>query len=404
MKISISKGKAAGFVEAPPSKSMAHRLLICAGLSKDRCVVHGIAGSSDVLATIDCLEAMGVKCERSGDSIAVSGTDIRNAAAGRILNCGESGSTLRFFVPLCLISGANAVLSGSERLMERPLGIYETMCEERGLLFSQDRTSLMVKGPLRPGSFKMAGNVSSQFISGLLFALPLLDGDSVLTITPPIESRSYIDMTISTLKIFGVEASWKDEKTIYIKGNQEYSAQEAWVEGDYSNAAFFEALNVFGGEVKINNLPENSLQGDRVYGKMFEQLKKGTPALNISDCPDLAPIMFAVAAAKNGGVFSGTRRLRIKESDRAQAMASELAKFGVSSSVYDDEVVIYPADFKTPVSELYGHNDHRIVMSEAILLTLTGGVIDGAEAVTKSFPDFFDKLAALGIEVNKIED
>ena len=254
MKISISKGKAAGFVEAPPSKSMAHRLLICAGLSKDRCVVHGIAGSSDVLATIDCLEAMGVKCERSGDSIAVSGTDIRNAAAGRILNCGESGSTLRFFVPLCLISGANAVLSGSERLMERPLGIYETMCEERGLLFSQDRTSLMVKGPLRPGSFKMAGNVSSQFISGLLFALPLLDGDSVLTITPPIESRSYIDMTISALKIFGVEASWKDEKTIYIKGNQEYSAQEAWVEGDYSNAAFFEALNVFGGEVKINNI------------------------------------------------------------------------------------------------------------------------------------------------------
>ena len=334
----------------------------------------------------------------------MSGTDIRNAAAGRILNCGESGSTLRFFVPLCLISGANAVLSGSERLMERPLGIYETMCEERGLLFSQDRTSLMVKGPLRPGSFKMAGNVSSQFISGLLFALPLLDGDSVLTITPPIESRSYIDMTISALKIFGVEASWKDEKTIYIKGNQEYSAQEAWVEGDYSNAAFFEALNVFGGEVKINNLPENSLQGDRVYGKMFEQLKKGTPALNISDCPDLAPIMFAVAAAKNGGVFSGTRRLRIKESDRAQAMASELAKFGVSSSVYDDEVVIYPADFKTPVSELYGHNDHRIVMSEAILLTLTGGVIDGAEAVTKSFPDFFDKLAALGIEVKKIED
>ena len=182
------------------------------------------------------------------------------------------------------------------------------------------------------------------------------------------------------------------------------AAWSPWVEGDYSNAAFFEALNVFGGEVKINNLPENSLQGDRVYGKMFEQLKKGTPALNISDCPDLAPIMFAVAAAKNGGVFSGTRRLRIKESDRAQAMASELAKFGVSSSVYDDEVVIYPADFKTPVSELYGHNDHRIVMSEAILLTLTGGVIDGAEAVTKSFPDFFDKLAALGIEVKKIED
>ncbi len=404
MKISISKGKAAGLVEAPPSKSMAHRLLICAGLSRGSCIVHGIAPSSDVLATINCLEAMGVRCERNGDGLEVTGTDIKSSAAGRILNCGESGSTLRFFVPLCLISGANAVLAGSERLMERPLGIYKAMCEERGLMFSQDKTSLMVKGPLKPGNFKLAGNVSSQFISGLLFALPLLDGDSLLTITPPIESRSYIDMTIAALKIFGVEAIWKDENTIYIKGNQEYSGRETWVEGDYSNAAFFEALNVFGGDVSVSNLPEKSLQGDRVYGKMFDLLKKGTPALNISDCPDLAPILFAIAAAKNGGVFSGTRRLRIKESDRGRAMVTELAKFGASSSVYDDEVVIYPADFKTPSSELYGHNDHRIVMSEAILLTLTGGLIDGAEAVTKSFPDFFDKLMSLGIEVKQIED
>ena len=404
MKIRINEGKAKGIVKAPPSKSMAHRLLICAGLSKGTCIVHGIVRSKDVEATMDCLRAVGVKLEEAEGSVRVTGADIKNASAGKILDCGESGSTLRFFVPLCLISGANAVLRGSKRLMERPLGIYKTMCEDRGLLFSQDETSLMVKGPLKSGNFKLAGNISSQFISGLLFALPLLDGDSVVTITPPIESRSYINMTISALALFGVEASWQDEKTIYIKGNQEYKCSEAWVEGDYSNAAFFEALNVFGGDVKIDNLPENSIQGDRVYGKMFDQLKKGTPALDISDCPDLAPILFAVAAAKNGGVFSGTRRLKIKESSRAEVMTEELAKFGVSSSVYDDEVIIYPIEFKKPSGELDGHNDHRIVMAEAILLTLTGGVIDGAEAVTKSFPDFFEKLKSLGIEVKDIED
>lgn len=404
MKIRINEGKAKGIVKAPPSKSMAHRLLICAGLSKGTCIVHGIVRSKDVEATMDCLRAVGVKLEEAEGSIRVTGVDIKNASAGKILDCGESGSTLRFFVPLCLISGANAVLRGSKRLMERPLGIYKTMCEDRGLLFSQDETSLMVKGPLKSGNFKLAGNISSQFISGLLFALPLLDGDSVVTITPPIESRSYINMTISALALFGVEASWQDEKTIYIKGNQEYKCSEAWVEGDYSNAAFFEALNVFGGDVKIDNLPENSIQGDRVYGKMFDQLKKGTPALDISDCPDLAPILFAVAAAKNGGVFSGTRRLKIKESSRAEVMTEELAKFGVSSSVYDDEVIIYPIEFRKPSGELDGHNDHRIVMAEAILLTLTGGVIDGAEAVTKSFPDFFEKLKSLGIEVKEIED
>lgn len=404
MKVSISKGKASGFVEAPPSKSMAHRLLICAGISKGTCTVHGIAESEDVLATIDCLEAMGASCEKDGDSITVRGADMRRTLPSKMLRCRESGSTLRFFIPLCLISGGNAVLTGSSRLMERPLGIYKSLCEERGLLFSQDDSSVMVKGPLQSGNYKLAGNVSSQFISGLLFALPMLEGDSILTITPPIESRSYIDMTISALSVFGVEVTWKDENTIFIKGNQEYCAEEAYVEGDYSNAAFFEALNVFGGHVEIGNLASESIQGDKVYSKMFQQLETGTPILNVSDCPDLGPILFAVAAAKNGGVFSGTGRLKIKESNRGEVMAEELRKFGVSAVVYEDEIVIYPARFKAPEEALYGHNDHRIVMTEAILLTLTGGVIEGAEAVTKSFPDFFEKLTSLGIEVKEIEN
>ncbi len=404
MKVIIEKGKAKGFVEAPPSKSMAHRLLICAGLSKGTCTVRGISESEDVLATIDCLKAIGATCERNDDSITVKGVDIKKAIPDGILPCRESGSTLRFFIPICLVTGANTLLSGSERLMERPLGIYETLCAERGLFFSQDTNSLMVKGPLKSGSFKLAGNVSSQFTSGLLFALPLLKGDSTVTIVPPIESRSYIDMTISALKVFGVDVQWKDENTIYIPGNQEYYAEEACVEGDYSNAAFFEALNALGGQVEVGNLSPESIQGDKVYGKMFDQLQSGTPILNISDCPDLGPILFAVAAAKNGGVFSGTSRLKIKESDRGEVMAKELRKFGVSATVYDDEIIIYPAQFRPPTEALLGYNDHRIVMSEAILLTTTGGVIEGAEAVTKSFPEFFQKLIDLGIEVKQIEN
>lgn len=404
MKVRINKGVARGRIEAPPSKSMAHRLLICAGLSEGECTVHGISESEDVLATLDCLKAIGAKWKRDKDAITVTGADIRKIPAGKILPCRESGSTLRFFIPICLVSGSNAVLSGSSRLMERPLGIYETICRERGMIFSRDEGTLMIKGPLKPGNFKLAGNVSSQFISGLLFALPLLSKDSNLTIIPPIESRSYIDMTMAALLTFGVETCWKDENTIYIKGRQKYQASEAYVEGDYSNAAFFEALNVFGGEVEIGNLPKNSIQGDRVYKKMFSQLKEGTPILDVSDCPDLGPILFAVAAAENGGVFSGTSRLKIKESDRGEVMAGELKKFGVSAAVYDDEITIYPAKFEKPCRELKGHNDHRIVMSEAVLLTLTGGVIDGAEAVTKSFPDFFKKLNSLGIEVEEIED
>ena len=404
MKVSISKGRAKGCVQAPPSKSMAHRLLICTGMAEGTSVIHGIAESEDVLATISCLEALGVQCTREKDTITVTGTDIRTAAPKQVLQCRESGSTLRFFVPVCLISGANAVLAGAESLMKRPMGIYKTICDERGLIFSQDGTSVMLKGPLKSGCYKLAGNVSSQFISGLLFALPLLEGDSKLTITPPIESRSYINMTISALTQFGVEACWQDENTIIIKGGQRYQEREAWVEGDYSNAAFFEALNLFGGEVEVGGLDSESIQGDKVYTKMFEQLKIGTPTLNISDCPDLGPILFSVAAAGCGGVFCGTRRLKIKESDRGQVMAQVLEKFGVSVTVYDDEIVIYPAKFEAPDGPLYGHNDHRIVMSEAVLLTLTGGTIEGAEAVSKSFPDFFDKLRALGIEVKELPE
>ena len=410
MKVKINKGKARGFAEAPPSKSMAHRLLICAGLSDGISEIEGIAESQDVLATIDCLSALGALCERKQGTEQVlkvtgAGKKLWDCGRKRILNCRESGSTLRFFVPLCLISGGEAELRGRVWLMERPMEVYEELCRDNGLGFVQESERLVVKGPLKAGTFKVAGNISSQFISGLLFAMPLMDGDSRLEIIPPVESRSYIEMTLSALKTFGIEWTRPDENTILISGGQRYCPQWAKVEGDYSNAAFFQALDMLGGDVKVGNLDADSLQGDRVCEEMLRQLESGRPQLDISDCPDLGPILFAAAAATGrGAVFTGTKRLKIKESDRGEVMAGVLEKFGVDVIMEENRIVIGGGGIKVPEEPLYGFNDHRIVMAEAVLLSLTGGIIEGAEAVSKSFPDFFEKLASLGIEVEKIED
>lgn len=402
MKISIQPSCAAGAVKAPPSKSMAHRLLICAALSQGVSRVCGVELNEDIKATIDCLTALGAVCTIDGGTVTVGGFDPTTAAPSDTLFCRESGSTLRFFLPIALLSKAETVFGGSEKLLSRPLSVYETLCRERKLKFRQNATQVCVKGALTAGEFAVPGNISSQFISGLLFALPLLKGDSLIRITSPLESRSYINLTLQALAAFGVNACWQDEKTIAVAGNQRYTPTDVTVEGDYSGAAFLSALTTLGGDVTVEGLSPDSLQGDRVFQKHFESLCAGTPVIHIADCPDLGPILFAVAAAKNGGVFTGTKRLKIKESDRANAMAEELQKFGTAVTVHEDAVVVFPTAFHKPDTTLFGHNDHRIVMSLAVLLTLTGGEIDGAEAVRKSFPDFFEKLTNLGIEVNTV--
>lgn len=397
----VKKSVPSGTVEAPPSKSMAHRMLIGAGLCKEACIIRGISDSEDMKATVDCLRALGAECEISDGIARVKGADINNLPENPLLKCRESGSTLRFFIPLCLLSGNTPViLTGSEYLFSRPLEVYEEICEKQGILFCREGARLTLSGKLKSDNFRIKGNISSQFITGLLFVLPLLNEDSTITLIPPVESLSYINLTVQALKCFGVEVSWQDEKTLYIKGNQQYRAVDAFVEGDYSNGAFFEALNALGGNVRVTGLLENSLQGDRVYKKHFPALLKGTPTINISDCPDLGPVLFAVAAAKHGGIFTGTRRLGLKECDRAGAMAQELAEFGVAVTVRDDSVVVYPHNFHPPEQVLSGHNDHRIVMALSVLCTLTGGKIDDAQAVRKSMPDFFEKLKSLGVEVS----
>ena len=402
MTVTIKKGVASGSVKAPPSKSMAHRMLICAAMCEGESRISGISTCEDVLATLDCMRAVGVDAYLDGEDCVVRGIDFTRATPSGALKCRESGSTLRFLIPAAMLSGKTTMFTGAKTLMQRPMSVYEKLAEDKGALFISDGDSITVKGPLRSGEYQVVGNISSQFISGLLFALPVLRGDSRIRITPPIESRSYIELTRSALEIFGIKTEWEDDYTLFIPGGQSYRASAVTVEGDYSGAAFLDSLNLFGGEVQPLGLNPESIQGDAVYKKYFEMLRTGIPTVHIGDCPDLGPILFAVAAAKCGGIFDGTKRLKIKESDRAAAMAEELKKFGCRVTVYEDSVVIFPAEFHAPTVPLCGHNDHRIVMSLCVLLTLTGGVIEGAEAVSKSYPDFFTHLKALGIECEAV--
>lgn len=403
MNLFIKKGLAKGIVDAPPSKSMAHRLLISASLAQGESRIKGISSCQDVLATLSCLKALGISAVLDGDDVIVTGKDFKSLAPSEPLDCNESGSTLRFLIPLALVLGKSVKFTGSKTLLQRPLSVYEDLCKEKNLSFKNNGQVISVKGPLRGGEYTVVGNISSQFISGLLFALPLLDKDSKINVLPPIESKSYIEMTRDAQAQFGVNSYWLDDHTLFIPGKQSYKAQNLSVEGDYSGAAFIEALNLFDGKVKINGLKEDTIQGDAVYQKYFDMLSKGVATIHIGNCPDLGPVLFAVAAAKHGGVFSGTKRLKIKESDRASAMAEELKKFGTAVTVFEDKVVVYPIDFHSPTEDIICHNDHRIAMACSILLTLTGGAINGVECVKKSYPAFYQHLRQLGIEVTENE-
>ena len=386
-----------GTIDAPPSKSMAHRYLIGAALSGQRCVLSGVDYSEDILASIDCLKALGAEITTEGDQVHVNPEGFMKADEP-VLECRESGSTLRFFIPLALCLGKPVILKGSQRLMERPLDIYEELCREKGFSFSKELNSISLCGKLESGSYRIRGDISSQFITGLIFALIFLGKDSSIEIVPPFESRSYINLTISTLKSFGADVDFTDEYTIQIKKTR-MSSFSGRIEGDYSNAAFLDAFNWIGSDVRIVNLNPDSLQGDRVYVDYFRQISEGTPVLDISDCPDLGPILFALAALKNGAVFTGTDRLKAKESDRGMAMYEELSKLGGSLVFGDNTILIPKQELRYTNIPLSGHNDHRIVMALSVILSRIGGAVDDAQAVRKSYPGFFDDIRRLGAKV-----
>ena len=402
MKVKILPSKTSGEVSAPPSKSFAHRYLIGSVLSCGKCVIKNIADSDDISATLSCIEQLGGSVTKDGNIVTVIPTNekqIENA----VFDCKESGSTLRFFIPVVLATGAkNCTFLGSERLLARGIKEYEKLFENSDVKIKSDEKSIEVNGTLSAGNYEISGEVSSQYTTGMLFALSRLSGKSTLKITGNAESRAYVDMTIKVLKDFGADITETEKNFFEINGKGRLSPGEFTVEGDWSNAAFLIALSRLVGTISVSGLNENSVQGDRFCTAAFDALDGENAEIDLKDCPDLAPILFSYAAYKNGGKFINTRRLRVKESDRANVMAEELKKFGANVKVYENSVEIERTQLKPPIVPLCGHNDHRIVMALSVLAAVFGAEIDGAEAVNKSYPDFFRVIKKAGVNVYEI--
>lgn len=402
MKVKILPSKTSGEVSAPPSKSFAHRYLIGSVLSRGKCVIKNIADSDDISATLSCIEQLGGSVTKDGNIVTVIPTNEKQIE-NTVFDCKESGSTLRFFIPVVLATGAkNCTFLGSERLLARGIKEYEKLFENSDVKIKSDKKSIEVNGKLTSGNYEISGEVSSQYTTGMLFALSVLDGKSTLKITGNAESRAYVDMTIKVLKDFGADITETEKNFFEINGKGRLSPGEFTVEGDWSNAAFLIALSRLLGTISVSGLNENSVQGDRFSSVAFDALDGENAEIDLKDCPDLAPILFAYAAYKNGGKFINTRRLRVKESDRANVMAEELKKFGANVKVYENSVEIEKTQLKPPIVPLCGHNDHRIVMALSVLAAVFGAEIDGAEAVNKSYPDFFRVIKKAGVNVYEI--
>ena len=400
MEIKISPSVASGEIKAPPSKSYAHRYLIASCLSGSG-KISNVSFSNDILATYQCLKALGFNINKEGSVVNVKGQiDVEKEI---ILDCKESGSTLRFLIPICLLFDKKITLKGSKKLFSRGLDIYLDIFKEQNIEYTLNEDSLILKGKLKPGHFKFRGDVSSQFITGLLFVLPLLDGFSHIELTSKLESSSYVAITLHVLSKYGVLVE-KLGRNFYISRNQQYKKDlEVEVEGDYSNSSFLEALNLLGGNVLIKGLNPKSKQGDKAYLKYFPLLKKTSPIIDLANCIDLGPILFTVAAMFNGATFKNINRLRIKESDRVIDMVKPLTLFGLNYRLCDNEIVINPIKDLKPINKTINPvNDHRVVMSLIILLTKVGGNISNIEAIDKSYPDFLKTLEELGIGVTYV--
>lgn len=389
----FNKRSLSGRIAAPPSKSAAHRMIIAASRADGESLISNIARSEDITATADSVDKLCADVKFASDTVMITGKKKKEAP---VLFANESGSTLRFLLPLCL-DGHEHTITGAKRLFQRPLTVYEEIFNRLGISYKKTEDSVTVKGHLSSGKYEIPGDISSQFITGLLFALPECDGTSIINVTGKFESRSYVKMTLSALSSFGVDVKFSGNELI-IPGSQTYKKNNVTVEGDWSNSAFFKALPLFGSDVSVAGLDDASCQGDKVCDELFDEIRKGRAKISLADCPDLAPILFVAAARCSGAEFYDTKRLKIKESDRAQAMAEELSKMGVSVSVTENSVSVGHG-LRAPGEPLYSHNDHRIAMALSVALTETGGCIAGAQAVKKSMPDFYEKMVKLGAEV-----
>lgn len=418
----ITGGKPfSGVITIPPSKSISHRALLAAGLSNTDCHVMSALDADDIEATLDCLLSLGVESQVTKSTLTNLALDINVLGNGAkwekksIVRSRESGSTLRFMIPIAMVTEGERTFEGEGRLVERPITPYINMFDEIGINYDYNgKLPLTVNGALKSGTFKVPGNISSQFITGLLMALPVIPGDSEIIIEGELESASYVDLTLDVLEAFGVEIN-KTDSGYVIKGNQQYTGCSYEVEGDFSQAAFFIAAGLLGEEpLTLRGLSQTSKQGDRAMIKIVKSMggiidwqgedlivhpsELHGAVVDLKDCPDLGPIVSVLGSFATGRTtVINAERLRIKESDRLAAMTSELKKLGAHIEETPDGMII------DGVKSLMGAkveswNDHRIAMALTIAGIKTFGSIriDGAEAVRKSYPGFFEDVRALG--------
>ena len=413
MDLTIYPSKLAGEVTPPSSKSQAHRALIAAALGGGISTISNLADSQDIQATRRCLSALGALVEDLGPGILRVhglGNSIPQAGPFPTLDCGESGSTLRFLIPAALLVQGGAAFTGRGRLMERPLAPYETLFREKGIGWGLENGVLTLDSgrgydrlALDPGEYRLPGNVSSQFITGLLFVLPLLEGDSDLVLTSPLESRGYVDLTLDVLNKFGVTVDPR-ENGFHVPGGQKYRAGDLAIEADWSQAAFWYAANHLGGQVDIRGLDQSSRQGDREVAAYCRKLARpGEVELDVSQCPDLVPPLAAIAAVRAGTTrLTNAARLRMKESDRLASVTRALRAMGGQVEEHIDALTIHGVERLPGGCAVDCANDHRIAMMAAVCAASAGAPVKllGAECVKKSYPEFWTHFQSLGGELH----
>jgi len=425
----IQPSKLKGDVHIPPSKSMAHRAVISASLAEGQSTITNIQLSDDIKATISAMESLGtqITIEDDGDrsKLVIQGIGKQGSKEDRTIDANESGSTLRFLIPIAsLFEGASRFI-GRGKLGIRPLDTYEEMFNGQGLRYEPsgtDQLDLTIEGSLKPGRYEMEGNVSSQFITGLLFTLPLLEEDSLIQITTELESVGYLELTLEVLKDFGIAITFNEEKRQFmIKGNQSYLAKDYTVEGDYSQAAFFLTAGALGNDVRVNGLDVDSNQGDKEIMPILEQLGavvdisensvqakadqlKAAEEIDGAQVPDIIPITALAASLSEGETkILNLKRLRIKESDRLEATKNELEKLGAKIKVAGDDLHIQGIKQLKGQAEVWSHKDHRMAMMLAIASTVCEEaiVIKDAECVEKSYPTFWEEFESLGGKISE---
>lgn len=409
MDIRITPSSLSGEVMIPPSKSAAHRALICAALAKGESRIKPYCTSDDIKATAECLRALGMKVSEDKEGYTLGRDDTEKAC---VLNFNESGSTARFLLPIAAALGAEVAAEGRGRLPERPMAVLTGLLREHGVEVSSDNLPINIKGKMTSGEFNVPGNISSQYISGLLLAAPLMTGDTVINLTAPLQSVGYIDMTLDAMAAFGVTAEetsggWK------IPAGQAYKSNDMVIEGDWSQAAFFMSAAAIGGDIRIKGLDFASRQGDMAALDVFAafgadiniendvlHIKRGTLRgieVNAADIPDMVPAIAVTAAFAEGKtVIHSAERLRIKESDRIKTTLAVLSAMGVKTEEQPDGMVIYGG--KPKGADIDGAGDHRIVMAASVAAAFAEGesTIKGAEAINKSYPEFFGDFKKLG--------